>query len=100
MPTNKGIAADHVLVPEAVPEPPVEVVHLTDVTATLSEAVPLNAMDAAEVDAIVRDGALICIVGDVVSLPAGGFGGGTGAGGVGTGGGVGITGGCPGVMGG
>ena len=41
-PTSTGIAADQEVVPVAVPAPPVEAVHFTEATPTLSAAVPLT----------------------------------------------------------
>ena len=40
-PTNRGIDADHAVVPLAIPALPVDVVHFTEATATLSLDVPL-----------------------------------------------------------
>jgi hypothetical protein len=88
--------ADQDAVPAATPEPPVELVHLTAVTATLSPAVPLMAIAGALVEVMVNPGDLICSVGGVVSPFAGGVGVGVGGGvgaGVGVGGGVGAGGG-------
>ena len=90
--------ADHDEVPAAIPDPPVELVHLTVATATLSLAVPATAMDEAEVEVMVNPGVLICSDGGVVSPGAGaGDGGGAGVG-VGRGGGAGV-GGAAGVAG-
>jgi hypothetical protein len=66
-PTNKGITADHDVVPVAVPELPVDVVHCTEVTP--SPAVPLKEIFAAEVDTIVEAGEVIEIVGGAVVDP-------------------------------
>ena len=52
VPTSSGTVADHADVPEAVPELPVEVVHLTAETPTLSEAVPLMTREALAVETI------------------------------------------------
>ena len=93
MPTSSGTLADHLLVPEAVPEYPVELVHFTAATLTLSLAVPLTAMAAEDVATIVNPGERILSDGGVVS-PLRGVGAGAGAGvgvGVGTTG-VGTTG--------
>jgi hypothetical protein len=82
--------ADQDAVPAATPAPPVELVHLTAVTATLSLAVPPIAMAAAVVEVMVNPGDLICSEGGVVSPGVGGAGVGVGAGGgvgVGVGGG-------------
>ena len=82
--------ADQEAVPAATPALPVELVHLTAVTATLSLAVPLMAMVDALVDTMVNPGDVICSEGGVVSAFAGGAGVGVGAGaGVGVGAGVG-----------
>jgi hypothetical protein len=61
------MVADHFVVPEAVPDPPVLVVQLTEATPTLSAAVPLKLIEAAVVDTVVDDGELIVIDGGVVS---------------------------------
>ena len=92
LPTSRGTVADHCVVPVAVPEPPVEVLHATAVTPTLSLAVPLTAMEAEEVATIVNPGETILSDGGVVFPLVGvGAGAGTGAGaGVGTGVGAGI----------
>ena len=67
--------ADQDAVPDATPEPPVELLHLTAVTATLSPATPLIAMVEAVVERIVNPGDLICKEGGVVSpAPDGGVG--------------------------
>ena len=70
LPTRSGIAADQESVPVAVPAPPVEVVHCTEETATLSLAVPLTAMVAEEAEAIEEPGETIVRVGGTVSGPA------------------------------
>jgi hypothetical protein len=85
--------ADQDVVPAATPASPVELVHLTAVTATLSLAVPLMAMADALVEVMVNPGDVICSVGGVVSPFAGGAGVGVGVGvgaGVGAGGGAGV----------
>ena len=80
--------ADHDTVPAATPASPVEVVHLTEVTPTLSLAIPLTVIDEALVETIVNPGDRICSEGAVVSPPGGG---GAGVGvGVGAGGGAGV----------
>ena len=83
--------ADQDVVPDAAPEPPVELLHLTAVTAALSAATPLMATVDAVVERIVAPGDLICKEGGVVSpAPEGGPGvGGATGGGVGVGAGVG-----------
>jgi hypothetical protein len=60
-PTSSGTVALHCVVlvvptPDAVPAPPVLVDHVTEVTPALSLAVPLNTIDAAEVETDVEDG--------------------------------------------
>ena len=72
--------ADQDVVPAATPASPVELVHLTAVTATLSLAVPLMAITDALVEMMVNPGDLICSAGGVVSPFAGGAGAGVGAG--------------------
>lgn len=47
------------------------VAHVTDATPKLSFAVPVNTIDAAEVETAVEDGDVIARVGGVVSLPLG-----------------------------
>src|ERR1017187_10815926 len=81
VPTSRGMLADQDVAPAATPASPVELVHLTAVTATLSLAVPLMAMAGALVEMMVNPGDLICSVGGVVSPFAGGAGAGVGAGG-------------------
>jgi len=68
-PTSNGIDDDQFVVPLAVPDCPMFVDHLTDVTPTLSLAVPLNAIKAEEVDAVVAPGDATVTVGGVVSVP-------------------------------
>ena len=51
----------------AVPDPPVLVDHVTEVTPTLSLEVPLKAMDADEVEIDDADGAVMVSEGGVVS---------------------------------
>jgi hypothetical protein len=62
----------HAAVPDAVPDEPVLVDHVTDVTPTLSLAEPLKEIEAAEVPTVVEEGELMVSVGGVVSL-VGGF---------------------------
>lgn len=50
VPTSSGTSADQLFVPEAGPEPPVELDQCTAVTPTLSDAVPLMVIEAEEVD--------------------------------------------------
>ena|SRR5579862_5604196 len=107
-PVSSGIVADHWVVPWAVPDWPVLVVQVTLATPTLSEAVPENWIEDAEVDDVLPPGDVMVRVGGVVSLPAGGDGGagdgGAGAGGAGLGGagagGAGLGGGGAGLAGG
>ena len=57
VPTNSGIAGVcQVVVPAAVPPPPLELLQVTAVTPTLSDAVPEKMMFDAEVDTFVLDG--------------------------------------------
>src|SRR5579872_6877592 len=67
-PTSKGIAADQFVVPAATPDCPVLVAQVTDVTPTLSLAVPENVMEDAVVEMEVDDGEAIVRVGGVVSV--------------------------------
>ena len=72
VPTSSGISGvAHCVVPVAAPDTPVELLHVTLVTATLSDAVPENTMLAAVVDTFVLEGELTLNEGAVVSLPAG-----------------------------
>jgi hypothetical protein len=41
-PISKGTTADQFAVPDATPEPPLDVLHFTDATPTLSAAVPVT----------------------------------------------------------
>ena len=68
LPTSSGTDADHETVPVAVPAPPVDVVHATDATPTLSLAVPLMVSAAAELDTIDEPGETIVMVGGTVSV--------------------------------
>lgn len=68
-PTSSGIDADQFVIPLGVPDWPVLVDHVTDVTPTLSLAVPLNVIVEAEVDTDVAPGEEIVNVGGVVSVP-------------------------------
>lgn len=90
-PTSSGTLADQFVVPEAVPESPKDVDHFTDVTPTLSLAVPLTVKLAEEVETTVDPGDVMFSDGGVLSGPglAGGAGVGAG-GGVGAGFGVGV----------
>src|SRR5260370_39026515 len=62
-------------VPLAVPYPPVELVHVTEATPTLSYAVPLTTSELLDVARLLVDGDTIVKVGGVVSGPDGGGGG-------------------------
>lgn len=111
-PSSKGTTADHVVVPVAAPEAPLEVDHATEVTPTLSEAVPETLIESEYVSTIVDPGDVIVSDGGVSSgVPGVGAGVGVGSGagvgvgvgvgagvgvgvGVGVGAGVGVTGGC------
>ena len=53
------------MVPDAVPASPLLVLQVTDATPTLSDAVPLNAIEAEEVDTIVEPGDAIVSEGGV-----------------------------------
>ena len=68
LPTSTGAVNDQLVVPEAVPDPPVDVVQWTEVTPTLSLAVPLIATEARDVESINEDGDVTVSVGGVVSL--------------------------------
>jgi hypothetical protein len=69
VPTNSGMGAVfQLVVPVAVPEPPVELVHVTVVTPALSEAVPVKTTVAADVATFVPAGDMIVSVGGVVSF--------------------------------
>jgi len=59
------MVADQVVVPVAVPAPPVLVAQATDVTPTLSLAVPLNTIVVAEVETEVAPGKAMASVGAV-----------------------------------
>jgi len=88
-PTNSGTAADHAVVPAAVPASPFEVDHLTAVTPTLSLAVPLIPSHAKDVETMlapgeimVREGGVVSVDGGVAGGCAGGADGGVGSGGL------------------
>ena len=89
LPIRSGIVADQLLVPEAVPDAPVLVDHVTLATAVLSEEVPANVRDCELVEMVVPPGEIMDRVGGVVSVPPG-LDGGVGAGGAGAGVGVGV----------
>jgi hypothetical protein len=67
-PTSSGIDADQLVVPLAFPDDPVLVDQATDVTPTLSLAVPLNGIDTAVVETDVAPGEPMVSVGAVVSV--------------------------------
>ena len=91
VPDSSRIVALQAVVPDAVPDPPVDATHLTATTPTLSAAVPLNTMLDEVVETIVEPGASMVIVGATVSRPEGGVVGGFGVG-VGGGAGSGVVG--------
>ncbi len=68
VPMSSGmLAAVHVSVPVAVPEAPVEVDHTTELTPTLSEAMPWKVMLLAVVETMVDAGFVMVSEGGVVS---------------------------------
>lgn len=72
VPISKGIGGVfQVVVPVAMPEPPVELLHVTEATPTLSDAVPEKTMVAEEAATLVPDGDRIARLGAVVSLLGG-----------------------------
>ena len=72
-PTSKGIAAVfQLLVPLAVPDPLVELLHVTAVTPTLSVEVPENTTVDPDVAKLVPAGERIVRLGGVVSTVGGG----------------------------
>ena len=75
VPVIKPTAADHAVVPLAVPDPPVELFQVTDVVP--ADAVPLTVMLSADVETIVKPGDVICSAG---GEPGGGAGVGVGVG--------------------
>jgi len=70
-PVNSGTLTLHCDVPAAVPDWPKLFDHVTDATATLSEAVPLNATEEADVEIEVEAGDTIVKLGGVVSPDVG-----------------------------
>ena len=60
------------LVPVAVPNPPVEFVQVTEAMPPLSRAVPFMANELAEVETLVRDGERTVKLGGAVLFPAAG----------------------------
>ena len=85
VPTNRGTFADQAVVPDAMPEDPVELLHLIELTATLSLALPATASDEAVVEPMLNAGESIDSVGGTVSVAGVGVGFGVvgGVGGVG-----------------
>lgn len=67
-PTSSGIVADQLVVPEAAPDCPVLVAHVTEATPTLSLEVPEKVIDDAEVETEVEDGDRIVSAGGVVPV--------------------------------
>ena len=68
LPTSSGMAAAvQPVVPVAVPEAPPDVDHFTETTPTLSAAVPLHVMTAADVATMVNAGDVIFSEGGTVS---------------------------------
>jgi len=81
VPTYNGIGpVAQLSVPVAVPDPPVEVDHVTCATPTLSCAVPLMTIELADVATVVIAGERIVIEGATVSPPVPGLGGGAAGG--------------------
>ena len=70
IPTYSGIGpVDQVDVPFAVPDPPVELAHVTCDTPTLSLEIPLTTIELADVATLVMGGDKMVIEGGVVSGP-------------------------------
>lgn len=68
IPTYSGIGpVDQLVVPFAVPDPPVEAAHVTRATPTLSLAIPLTAIELADVATLVIGGDKMVIDGGAVS---------------------------------
>ena len=74
VPTSRGTLADQAVVPDAMPEDPVELLHLTELTATLSLALPAMASDETVVELMVNPGESIDSVGATVSVAGVGVG--------------------------
>ena len=71
LPTSSGmLAAVHIRVPVAVPEAPVDVDHATELTPTLSEAIPWKVIVPALVETMVDAGFVMVSEGGVVSRGA------------------------------
>jgi hypothetical protein len=75
VPVSRGIVTDQFVVPAAGPDIPNPLDQLTDCTPTLSEAVPVMAIDVAVVEMVELEGERIVSVGAVVSGDPGGGGG-------------------------
>jgi hypothetical protein len=73
-PTSSGMVALHSEVPVAVPDCPKLFDQVTDATATLSDAVPLNTIEAADVDGEMEDGETMVKPGGVLSPEVGAVG--------------------------
>ena len=70
IPTYSGMGpVDQLVVPFAVPDPPVEVAHVTWATPTLSLAIPLTTIELADVATLVIGGDKMVIEGGTVSGP-------------------------------
>jgi hypothetical protein len=70
VPTSSGIAAMfQFVVPLAVPDPPVEFVHVTLESPLLSRAVPFTAIELADVETVVSEGETILRLGADVPVP-------------------------------
>jgi len=67
-PISRGIVAVHWVIPAAVPDWPVLVIQVIEVTPTLSLAVPLNTIEDEEVETEVDEGETIVSEGGVVSF--------------------------------
>jgi len=89
-PVSSGTAALQSVVPDAVPDAPVDVDQLTEATPTLSDVVPRNVIEAETVETVVKAGLTMRIEGGVRSDEPGEAGG--LAGGVGVVGSVGVLG--------
>lgn len=70
VPFTSGTVADHIVVPAAIPAPPVDVVQETSTTPTLSDAVPFTVIEEALVLTFVEDGLVIRSDGATVSAGA------------------------------
>lgn len=77
VPVSNGTLADHAAVPEAVPEPPTELRHVTVVVS--ADVVPLIMIAAAKVATMVEPGEMIFKTGGALTGGVGFAGGGGGA---------------------